>query len=61
MLRVLDLREDAMSTVLVLAALALLCTAIAVLLAVTGRALVHAEHPLPEPARHARRAPKEDR
>ncbi|WP_157983516.1 hypothetical protein [Nocardiopsis sp. TNDT3] len=51
-----------MSTVLFLAALALLCTAIAVLLAATGgRALVHADHPLPEPARHARRAPKEDR
>lgn len=47
-----------MTVVLFLAALALLCTAVAVLLAVTGgRALVHTEHDLPEPARHARRAP----
>jgi hypothetical protein len=46
-------------TLLFLAALALLCTAITVLLAVTGRTLIHTEHDLPTPARHARRAPKE--
>ncbi|RKR98982.1 hypothetical protein DFP74_6703 [Nocardiopsis sp. Huas11] len=49
-----------MSTVLFLAALAVLCTVTAVLLTATGgRDLIHAEHPLPEPVRHPRRAPKE--
>jgi hypothetical protein len=47
------------AVLLFLAALALLCTVAAVLLAVAGgRRLVHADHDLPEPARHARRTPK---
>lgn len=40
---------------LALAALALVLIIGAVLLAVTGRHLVHTEHDLPTPARHARR------
>ncbi|MGW5880263.1 hypothetical protein ACWFMI_27325 [Nocardiopsis terrae] len=52
------LRGDPMTAVLVLAALALLCTVIALLLAATGgRALIHAEHPLPRTAR-TRHAPR---
>ncbi|WP_201294725.1 MULTISPECIES: hypothetical protein [unclassified Nocardiopsis] len=47
-----------MSTVLILAAAAVLCTITAVLLAATGRDLVLTEHPLPQPASTARRAPR---
>ncbi|MFD3685417.1 hypothetical protein ACFWTE_11430 [Nocardiopsis sp. NPDC058631] len=49
-----------MTAVLMLAAAALLCTTTAVLLAATGRDLIHTEHPLPVPERRARRTPKED-
>jgi hypothetical protein len=45
------------AVLLALAALALVLTVGAVLLAVTGRRLVHADHDLPEPARYARCGP----
>ena len=46
-----------MTLLLMTGALALLCTATAVLLAATGgRDLIHTEHPLPEPDRRARRS-----
>jgi hypothetical protein len=53
------LREGTVTLLLFLGGLVLTGGIVAVLLSATGdRRLVHADHDLPEPARHARRTPK---